>query len=117
MTPNPATMTVQEAMDFAAVAKGYHFSMDREIGPIGWVDPDGVLCEDHPFRPTLDSAAAAMPERWCFSLERYETGYTISAHSWDMTKTVPTFEADTELLARWRLVVACMMAEKEVGDE
>lgn len=126
MTPNPATMTVQEAMDFAAVAKGY--TKCKKYG--GWHGGPNFpsdSCEsgcvvgmttrtDHPFQPTLDSAASAMPSGWKIHMESHvgSLGYLITA--WKIgneQKVWGQATADTELLARWRLVVACMLAEKE----
>ncbi len=72
-------MTHDETRDELARMDGAYFSMDREMGPIGWCDKNGTLIGDHPHAPTLDGANAAVPEgyewerdhcvrdgKWCF---------------------------------------------------
>jgi len=71
----------------------------------------------HPIGHDLDAAAAAMPERFTQSIEQYETGWTAKAMSWDCTLNTGVIEADTELLARFRLAVACRQAIAAVDGE
>lgn len=79
-----------------------------------WLRANGVeLTSDPLLVMSLDAAAAAMPERFTQSIEQYETGWTAKAMSWDCTLNTGVIEADTELLARFRLAVACRMAMKE----
>jgi hypothetical protein len=148
MTPNPATMTVQEAIEFAATHAGWtkqtrdvrgslhNTSQERDAIEAAWMSQHGFHCTEstggictywtHPtersvmgskppwFQPTLDSAAAAMPSHCKLDTIRLNTpsGCTCSAVDVDR-EDVFYATGETELLARWRLVVACMLAEKE----
>jgi len=139
MTPNPATMTVQECCDWVATEVKWRCTAIDDIGQrTFWINeayngckitgrttymtPDGFDC--HPFQPTLDLAAAAMP-----SVGRIEiaTGFDDDGKVWCISKAflrngchVASGEAvqmdsmiEAMKLAAWRLVVACMLAVQE----
>jgi hypothetical protein len=149
MTPNPATMTVQECMDFVALQNPiYMVTRGGAKGPRGepvdlWLERlnavDWFVIEGeegwpkHPLQPTLDAAAAAMPEFDVMSVTVWPKTTTKMGVVFDPCVTCIAYKgddvnnerlrgvlgkakADTELLARWRLVVACMMAEKGGGN-
>ena len=65
-------MTLEQLRNWHAKRIGAYFSMDLDMGPIGWCDKDGNLIDD-PFPPTLDGAASAMPEGWTW--ERRDGSY------------------------------------------
>lgn len=60
---NVNEMSEQECRDEIARAKGWHFAMNREIGPIGWEDPGGKLTSvTHPIADSLDAAHDSLPD-------------------------------------------------------
>ena len=117
------TMTVQDCCDWVAHELGADMFVRDDLGnPMERV-------EDHPFPPTIDAAAAAMPEGWQIQnigfhihgvAEKSVQAFATKG-DWRLTMregkevsgTRAMGKADTELLARWRLVVACMMASEE----
>ncbi len=132
MTPNPATMTVQECIAFAMNAKGWRAIVGQ--GASKWErgsTSDGTyeIIWTHPFQPTLDSAASAMPSGWrlhAMVWSNADQSYTLMARKMRGDVLLGRVQIDAytddgfmgeplkdELLARWRLVVACMLAEKE----
>jgi hypothetical protein len=82
-----------------------------------WLRANGVeLTSDPLLVMSLDAAAAAMPEGWWFwinhcALNNRETFVCRAVSKRRQWIEVET-EADTELLARFRLAVACRMATK-----
>ena len=139
---NPATMTVQECCMFVAQEKGWTYHESARV----WTHKDdnaasiklfcaGLLPDrGDPFPPTIDSAAAAMPKFDVLSVTVwprtttktgvvFEPKVTCVAYKGDdsnderLRGVLGKAEGDTELLARWRLVVACMLAEKEGSNE
>jgi len=87
----------------------------REIGSEGL-----EFTSFHPYPPTLDAAAAAMPEGWYFMLGMglpkdlggSGVGFWCDAFKPREDNTNIRVAADTEILARFRLAVACRLAEK-----
>ncbi len=112
MTPNPATMTVQECILFVQGQR----VLERNAKYTARTPVDRYYDDPDPIEPTLDSAATAMPNGWMMHSLRQGVLRRWQTEAWKDGEIVAA-TADTELLARWRLVVACMMAEKEVGDE
>lgn len=116
---NPHTATLAECCDWLAVA-----IEQRRLDSLG----SSVTHEDYyrdvpPLKPTLDTIAAAMPEGWSIKVVSHRsncqaTGWPSkldrlpSVHS-PYNTHVKFVEADTELLARARLAVACHMAEEK----
>lgn len=140
MTPNPATMTVEECMDFVAMIRGWSKAtrpvVTHKGDDIRWYYPsEGVVwfrgvdenrsvdeaSYYHPLSPTLDAAAAAMPEGWrWYRLPGHWAAHPVDGwHNLDdcdkMTRRIKDTNEPTRNL--FQLVVACMMAEVEVGDE
>ncbi len=151
MTQNPATMTVQEAIEFAATNAGWTkqtrdvrrsiHNVDKEGDALeeAWMEEHGFHCIEstggictywtHPtersvmgskppwFQPNLDSAAASMPSGLHIQLTQHSDGWYAVVRWPHKFSGISIEQADTELLARWRLVVACMLAEKGASHE
>lgn len=68
---------------------------------------------------TLDSAARAMPDDWKFAIWKRDDGFSASAYDGegDEESNQAEAHADTELLARFRLAVACRMAMKKGASD
>jgi hypothetical protein len=126
----PETMSVDECRDWVALHKGWNrvdpaerCSMDEWWRPTNSGTPGSRTWCIHPCPATLDVAAAAMPEgwRWFKRMVGNQTEWFAMFSPYTTGRRVQNvWIIDTdegELVARWRLVVACMMAEKEVGDE
>jgi len=132
----PETMTLDECRDWVALqsqnyrvtrggAKGPRDEpvdlLEEKLNEVDWFVVQGEEgWPEHPIKPTLDAAAAAMPEGWEYEIHNRNVGGVVSCRAigplghWDKASKA---SGDTELLARWRLVVACMMAEKESPNE
>jgi len=106
-------MNLDQCRDVIAESLGWRFAADhgQRTPQRLWVHEKYLSRHEHPIDATLDAAAAAMPERFTQSIEQYETGWTTKAMSWDCTVNTGVIEADTELLARFRLAVACRQAQ------
>lgn len=72
--------------------------------------PHCDCCDDH---VTLDSIAACMPEGWAWEAGHYRKDQCVLAEAWRPNAHLATCieaSADTEILARARLAVACHRA-------
>jgi len=113
---NPNTMTCDECRDELARRKGAHFVLDRELGPIGWCDKDGNVIGDHPYPPTLDGAAGALPEGWwIWDIEQQRDGWNVCAINKDaegvhFADAMCCSDGENELTARYRLALCCVIA-------
>lgn len=137
---NPNKMTIDECRDWLARdtpamirddARGY-WCMERDkyeehpmksvfapatlgCGHAFWYDSKG----QHPFPPTLDAAARALPSSLRIMIVNQLHESFPDAQRWHCSailedgKTEIASWAPTELLARFRLAVACRMASKE----
>lgn len=111
---NHETMTLEELRGELAATRGWTRTRDGF-----WVHPNdddkeamsqrsGVLPRNnHPVPPTLDSIAAAMPEGWTIVVVQTPGEWQASSLNGCLCR------ADTEILARARLAVACRRASKE----
>lgn len=110
MTPNE--MSLDQCRDWLA----------REDGYVPILTGDGGAYPPHPYPPTLDGAAGAMPEGWTWA-----KGYTVSVGmgappsgvAWsakfvgDYARlSASVWSTGNEILDRYRLAVACRMAMK-----
>ena len=92
---------------------------------------DGEVA-DHPYPPTLDGAAKALPEGWSFEVASgtwlKDDGKTVDRvgfYAWagrkpsdpsdTHTETIFVEYATDEVTARYRLAVLCCLAEKEAS--
>jgi len=110
----PGTMSVDECIAFVQAKQ---VSKRNANYPAG-TRPDCYYDEPDTIEPTLDAAAAAMPEGWRIEMEQTNAGtFVVRGRTLTDATRYRTQWGYTELLARWRLVVACMMAEKESPNE
>ena len=111
---NPHTATLTELREWLAKEDGWRY----ETGPIWqWrkynADGDMIrslhpVSSDHPFPPTLDGAASAMPEGCLVECSRsywWEEDMTAGQARVERTKD--------EITDRYRLAALCVQAEKE----
>ena len=129
---DPNTMTLDECRDWLAGDDGWswvsrpvqHIDMGNHRNSFTadvrfWSRGDVKNIQSHPCPPTIDAIAACMPEGWywwinhcaIFGVETYVTKA--------VQKSAPLLraesQAESELLARARLAVACRMAAKGEG--
>lgn len=128
---NPNTMTLDECRDWLAERKGWYkittvvHSVDLENHRNSSIEEvqawkrsicgDSDVQFEHPIPPTLDAIAACMPEGWSIqiNIDVYEMR-PFECVAWkDVGDDGIEASADSELLARARLAVACRMAGKE----
>lgn len=110
----PQEMAVPELCDWLAADDGWEptTKIMHECTYIGW-GRGPLFVTSHPFPPTLDSAAAAMPEGWSYtSVWSADNDWRCNAVRASDWKTAHG-SGYTEILARLRLAVACRMAMKE----
>lgn len=111
-------MTLGECRDEIALLQGWRFdptaishidsiTMSDVLGV--WSRGDTILANpnNHPIEPTLDDAAAAMPKGWTVTIVQTPFIWQVSTPAGLYSK------ADTELLARMRLAVACLRADRK----
>ena len=109
------TMTVDECRDWLANRAGWESKHNS------WWHRNllGSVAQ-HPIPATIDAAAAALPSGWFWCVEFYKETFTVRADTLGRTHIVPAFDCDSELIARFRLAVACCMvddaARKERGE-
>jgi hypothetical protein len=133
---NPNTMTCDECRDELARRKGWTWDASfvwHGTGRGAWVKR-GTPTDDtqtiewtivHPYPPTLDGAAAAMPEGRSVRVNQ-EPRHKLTPH-WLVNAVdihedggrgyvMIDAEAEDELTARYRLAVACRMARENGTD-
>ena len=115
---DPNTMTLDEAREWLAKNSGPWSLRNGRWYHRDW-HKSGSGQRHHPIPPTLDAIAACMPEGWywwinhcaLFGVETYVTKA--------VQKSAPLLraesQAESEILARARLAVACRMAAKGEG--
>jgi len=111
---NPNTMTCDECRDELARRKGWREAFRHRhasgVEQWCWERDGGDESFDHPYPPTLDGAAGALPEGWTLrTLYQCDTGWVCSA----MLNTANIrglIDQPDELTARYRLAVACHVA-------
>lgn len=112
------TDELQQLLDEAAGLMGwvFVFLVDREIGPLGWQDPKGLMAHcQHPIEPTLDSILAAFEEAlpgWRFQLKSRGDGQFI----WILAMGTPGYDSKVfsvactgHTAAAWRLDLARLL--------
>lgn len=125
---DPNTMTLDECRDWLAKDDGWawvsrpvqHIDMGNHRNSFTadvrfWSRGDVKNIQSHPCPPTIDAIAACMPDGWdleivCLSDDK--KWHTVGTHAPDEWYEV---SADSEILARARLAVACRMAAKGEG--
>ena len=118
MTFNPHTATLDELRDWLAREDGWVYLKNDPIWGDVWErrvvnalgDSVHSLTTDHPYPPTIDGAAAALPEgcRWTFNGEGF--------FAWKMTEWIPlatTASTGDEITDRYRLACLARVAMKE----
>ena len=114
MTPTEA-MTTDQHRDWCAADDGWRrIAEDTETGRWRWQKHlrtgDVDKREGHPYPPTRDGAAKAMPEGWKWSRD---TGDNWRAWiGWETSVETP--DTGDEIADRYRLAVACRLAERDV---
>lgn len=118
---NPHTATLYELRDWLAKEDGWVY-LDRKIA---WrkksMMHDPCSNWGHPYPPTLDGAASAMPEGWWWQRDQgTEPNPQGLLLKWvacqigsDRWKIVETRDTGDEITDRYRLAALCVMAEKE----
>jgi hypothetical protein len=121
MPSDPNTMTLDEIRDWLAERKGWKQVLTDPDGMkiIQW-SKDGIVHGIFsPIPPTLDAAAAALPEGWNFNIEYKEARKDKwLCYFWRPMGAFPALTrivADTELLARFRLAMLCILAEESTN--
>ncbi len=119
MTPNE--MSLDQCRDWLAREDGWMSGVVEPWHCLGWGRGNERMV-DHPYPPTLDGAAGAMPEGWTWA-----KGYTVSVGmgappsgvAWsakfvgDYARlSASVWSTGNEILDRYRLAVACRMAMK-----
>jgi len=120
---NPNTMNLDECRDWLAKEAGWTFR--SAVGNHWWEQSEGDPgTATHPIPATLDEAAK-LPEGWWFWVnysgttefatadKPFRERYVCEAVTKQTAERVRS-EASTELLARFRLRVACVMHEKGI---
>jgi hypothetical protein len=111
---NPHTATLTEIRDWLARSRKYteHCRQDGYNSAWYWMK-DGEEVP-HPFPPTLDGAASAMPEGWWWS-RMVQIDLTHWWFAQDVNHRNTQFTPDTgdEITDRYRLAALCVQAEKE----
>lgn len=114
MTIDPTTATIDECRDWLYRRKALSDLIGTphtmEWASAHWDTNHCRRIDDlglHPFPPTLDAAAEAMPSGWFWCVEFYKETFTVRADTLGRIFVVPAFDCDNELLARFRLAVAC----------
>jgi hypothetical protein len=109
MPSDPNTMTLDEIRDWLAERKGWKLDV---LGAWYMDLPDGNRKYSmHPIPPTLDAAAAAMPENYRATATIY-IGFANSCATAEYNGSTIRADGDTEILARFRLAMLCILAEE-----
>jgi SH3-like domain-containing protein len=111
---NPNTMTLDEIRDWMAERKGWVKVKDSHGGD-AWrhktLMHDASSNWSHPFPPTIDAAAAAMPENYRVTATIY-IGFANSCATAEHNGSTIRADGDTEILARYRLAMLCILVEE-----
>ena len=117
---------LKECRDFLAKDDGLVFSPSDLITFDYWHYPDSTdpFCmdpSDHPYEESIDVAARSVSEDWDVSIvisknKNDQRQVTIYAFN-DLYLGSVALVADSEILARFRLAVACRMIEKKEKKE
>lgn len=99
-----AAMTTDQLRDWCAEDDGWHKVFDRT-----WSKPlERKHGFNHPYPPTLDGAAKAMPDGWTWTRDN---GKWRAHHPYPMELVVD--DTGDESADRYRLAVMCRIATKE----
>ena len=105
---NPNTMTLDELRDWCARDGGWMCST-RGL----WWRRGGEPCTGHPYPPTLDGAASAMPKGWKIcTLYQRETGWMCFVML-NAKTACDVMDQPSEIHARYLVAVLARMASKE----
>lgn len=112
---NPHSATLDEIRDWLAREDGWVWE-----GGCKWTNSrkSGInsTIYQHPYPPTLDGAASAMPKGWTWFREAFRiNGIVWSAHK-PMT-SVRVNDTGDEIAARYRLAMLARMAEDEAKEK
>lgn len=104
---NPNTMTIEAIRDELARRDGWYINSRGY-----WERPIDGDQSEHPIPATLDEAAR-LPGEWNLDTMERNEGGTHFVHAWQSgTCKTQSSMADTELLARFRLRLACTLADE-----
>ncbi len=111
-------MSLDEVRDAIAAAKYPH--LEKRNGGWWFDKVEWRQVGEHPVPATLDSAAACMPEAWTIDVQfnrHWPVGKKWAAFCWldEMHDHSLQCWGDTELLARFRLALLCILANKEMN--
>lgn len=127
MTPTEsAAMTTDQLRDWCAEDDGWlPPAKTNPLGPWSKVETRGgfevVRFGPHPYPPTRDGAAAALPEGWTWGrgLSLPVEGQSRMrwlAWAWSPYRDLETPDTGDEISDRFRLAVLCRIAEKEATN-
>jgi hypothetical protein len=113
---NANTMTLSECRDWLAREDGWKleaYGTGHIWYPKGYPDCRTAIrgAEDHPYPPTLDGAAGALPADLRVVISRDKLSWGCQA--WGRWVSVMVTGAPDEITARYRLAVSCRLASKE----
>ena len=119
---NPNTMTLAECRDWLAIDDGWEWRATELRTYPHWTDKNGDPWLDakgydaHPYPPTLDAAASAMPEGWDWRRVGGEYLGGNKVNGGGIVTRASVTDTDDEKLDRARLAVACRMAAKKENN-
>jgi len=110
---NPNTMTLDEVRDELARMDGWRQALRHRhasgVEQWCWERDGGDESFDHPHPATLDGAAAAFPKDWTWTRDPSWYGWPPGIRSHWNAVSVP--DTGDEVLDRYRLALACRLAE------
>lgn len=124
---NPQTMTLDEVRDELARMDGWEVEFGSfmytdystgttHVGVQRWLDVDGVKESfRHPHPATLDGAAAALPKGWNISMQ-IPPNMRCEIAGFKTDRDAVYVYAPDEITARYRLALACRIAEMEGAE-
>lgn len=117
---DPFTSPIDSIRDWIAKHAGYYLSQNDPWPMVIWKHAEKDSVGGHPFPPTLDAAASAMPEGWTWTREYLapyydqETGLRLTWRGFhDKYGSEYLLDTGDEIADRYRLAALCILAAKE----